>query len=83
MDIFWAAFFGCLIAFFVCIFIGEIIYVVRQKNIDDEEKEELCNLLTEFDEMGYVPTTLCSDPEKAANDYKTKLKDFFRKIIEN
>lgn len=35
--------------------------------------EELENLLIEFDEMGYCPTTLCRDPEKEAIEWKRRL----------
>lgn len=32
-------------------------------------------LLIEFDEMGFAPTTLCENPEQYAKDWKNKLKD--------
>ena len=28
--------------------------------------KEIVDLLTEFDEMGYAPTTLCENPEQEA-----------------
>lgn len=36
-------------------------------------KEKLNDLMTEFDEMGYAPTTLCSDPEDTVRDWKVNL----------
>lgn len=36
-------------------------------------KEKLNDLLTEFDEMGYCPTTLCNDPDAAARDWKVRV----------
>lgn len=36
-------------------------------------KEKLNDLMTEFDEMGYCPTTLCPDPDAAARDWKVRL----------
>ena len=35
--------------------------------------KDLTDLLTEFDEMGYVPTTLTAEPEKAASEWKKRL----------
>lgn len=36
-------------------------------------KEKLNDLMTEFDEMGYCPTTLCSDPEAAAKQWQKQV----------
>ena len=36
-------------------------------------REKLNALMTEFDEMGYTPTTLCSDPEDTVRDWKVNL----------
>ncbi len=35
--------------------------------------DKLSELLTEFDEMGYAPTTLTAEPEKAAKEWKSRL----------
>lgn len=35
--------------------------------------KDLTDLLTEFDEMGYAPTTLTGEPEKAASEWKKRL----------
>lgn len=35
--------------------------------------KDLTELLTEFDEMGYAPTTLTAEPEKAASGWKKRL----------
>lgn len=35
--------------------------------------KDLTELLTEFDEMGYAPTTLTAEPEKAASEWKKRL----------
>lgn len=34
--------------------------------------DEFCQL-TEFDEMGHCPTTLCNDPDAAARDWKVRI----------
>ena len=36
-------------------------------------REKLNALMTEFDEMGYTPTTLCSDPEDTVRDWRACL----------
>lgn len=36
-------------------------------------KSTIVDLLTEFDEMGFAPTTACSDPEQYAIDWKARL----------
>lgn len=35
--------------------------------------KEIKDLLTEFDEMGYAPTTLCENPEQEAKTWKAEL----------
>lgn len=35
--------------------------------------KDLTDLLTEFDETGYAPTTLTAEPEKAASEWKKRL----------
>ena len=51
-------------------------YHEAQKANDDA----FWDLITEFDEMGYAPTTFCDDPEKEAQEFKKRLiKTFYRK----
>ena len=35
--------------------------------------KEVIDLLTEFDEMGYAPTTLCENPEQEAKTWKAQM----------
>lgn len=35
--------------------------------------KEVIDLLTEFDEMGYAPTTLCENPEQEAKTWKAEM----------
>ena len=42
--------------------------------------ESIIDLLTEFDEMGYTPTTLFRDPEKEAKDYQKRLQNAFDEV---
>lgn len=79
MEVFWSAFFGCLLAFLVLVLISEIFHFVEQKKADKEDEEEFLDLMAEFDEMGYVPTSFCSDPESVAKEYKEKLETLFYK----
>lgn len=91
MNIFWAAFSGAFVAFIVISLIGSLIEVLYQKRVvgndinkkNDENKEdndeEFYDLLTEFDEMGYTPTTLCEEPEKEAKEYKNRLIEWFNR----
>lgn len=37
-------------------------------------RDELDDLLIEFDEMGYEPTTLCENPQREAENFKNRLK---------
>lgn len=58
---------------------GEIVYVGA---IETEQK--ISDLLTEFDEMGFAPTTLHPDPEQYAIDWRDQVrKEFARLIAEN
>lgn len=50
--------------------IGYTIEEIKSKYIDS-----INNLLTEFDEMGYAPTTLCDNPEKEANSWKNRMRN--------
>ena len=40
---------------------------------DEQIEEIIIDLLTNFDEMGFVPTTPCPDPEAYAIEWKEKL----------
>ena len=58
---------------------GEIDYVVTVK-----PEQTITDLLTEFDEMGFAPTTLCPDPEQYAIDWRDQVhKEFARLTAEN
>lgn len=35
--------------------------------------KEVIDLLAEFDEMGYAPTTLCQNPEQEAKTWKAQM----------
>ena len=35
--------------------------------------KEIIDLLAEFDEMGYAPTTLCQNPEQEAKTWKAQM----------
>ena len=35
--------------------------------------DEITNLLIEFDEMGFSPTTLCSNPDEYAKEWRLRL----------
>ena len=41
----------------------------REVNI----KDRLLDLMIEFDEMGFAPTTVCEDPEEYANKWKDRV----------
>ena len=43
-------------------------------------KEKLQDILTEFDEFGYLPTTLCPNPESASRDWKVRLCHIINQI---
>ena len=79
MEIFWYSFFGCFVAFLFCELLAVIYEFIKQKREDEEDKEEFLDLMAEFDEMGYTPTTFCSDPENVAKEYKKKLETLFYK----
>ena len=47
-------------------------------------ESKLTDLLIEFDEMGFAPTTLCPDPEQYAIDWRDQVhKEFARLTAEN
>ena len=43
------------------------------ENLKQKQIDIITDLLTDFDEMGFAPTTLCPDPEAYAIDWKNKL----------
>lgn len=58
---------------------GEIDYVATVK-----PEQTIIDLLTEFDEMGFAPTTLHPDPEQYAIDWRERArKEFTRLTAEN
>ena len=58
---------------------GEIGYVCGS-----ETEQRITDLLTEFDEMGFAPTTVCPDPEQYAIDWRDQVrKEFARLVTEN
>ena len=40
----------------------------------------LLDLLIEFDEMGYAPTTPCGDPERCAKEWKNRVLEEFKTL---
>jgi len=49
-----------------------------------ETEQRITDLITEFDEMGFAPTTLHPDPEQYAIDWRDQVrKEFARLITEN
>lgn len=58
---------------------GEIDYVATV-----EPEQTIIDLITEFDEMSFAPTTLCPDPEQFAIDWRDQVrKEFARLTAEN
>ena len=43
------------------------------ENLKQKQIDIITDLLTDFDEMGFAPTTLCPEPEAYAIDWKNKL----------
>lgn len=43
------------------------------KGVNSDLLDEINDLLTEFDEMGYEPTVACPNPEKEAINFKRRL----------
>ena len=43
-------------------------------------KNRLLDLLIEFDEMGYAPTTPCGDPELCAKEWKNRVREAFKAL---
>lgn len=58
---------------------GEIDYVA-----DSETGQTITDLLIEFDEMGFAPTTVCENPEQYAIDWRERVrKEFAHLTAEN
>lgn len=49
---------------------------MEEKKLTDEMED----LLAEFDEMGFTPTTLCPNAEEYAKNYKQRLLDLFHRL---
>lgn len=58
---------------------GELDYVA-----DSKSEQTITDLLIEFDEMGFAPTTVCENPEQYAIDWRERVrKEFTRLTDEN
>lgn len=58
---------------------GELDYVAVSKT-----EQTITDLLIEFDEMGFAPTTVCENPEQYAIDWRERVrKEFTRLTAEN
>lgn len=58
---------------------GELDYVADRKT-----EQTITDLLIEFDEMGFAPTTVCPDVEEYATDWRERVrKEFARLTIKN
>ena len=59
---------------FVCV---EIVFIVFEKLVGRKlkrgYKEDFYDLMEEFDEMDYSPTTFCENPEKTREIFKKRL----------
>lgn len=53
------------------------------KSTKNSMLQQLEDLLTEFEEMGFAPTTLVPNPEKYAKDWRKRLSTFVENIIKN
>lgn len=62
---------------------GAIGYILE--NIEENEKyiDTINDLFTEFNEMGYAPTTLCENPEKEALSWIKRLRDAIELLRRN
>ena len=58
--------------------IAEALYNATYRKLEEKDEHAIwamnsfVDLLEEFDEMGYAPTTLCENPEEEANKWKSK-----------
>ena len=58
---------------------GEIDYVTYRKT-----EQKITDLLIEFDEMGFVPTTVCPNSEQYATEWRERVrKEFTRLTVKN
>lgn len=58
---------------------GEIDYIA-----DSKTEQTITDLLIEFDEMGFCPTTVCPNPEQYATEWRERVrKEFARLTAEN
>lgn len=56
---------------------GAIDYVA-----DSKTRQTITDLLIEFDEMGFAPTTVCPDGEKYAIDWRERVRKEFTRLTE-
>ena len=56
---------------------GEIDYVA-----DSKTEQTITDLLIEFDEMGFAPTTVCENPEQYAIDWRERVRKEFTRLTE-
>lgn len=58
--------------------IAEALYNTNYRKLEEKDEHAIwamnsfVDLLDEFDEMGYAPTTLCENPEEEAKEWKNK-----------
>lgn len=58
--------------------IAEALYNANYRKLEEKDEHAIwamngfVDLLDEFDEMGYAPTTLCENPEEEAKEWKNK-----------
>ena len=50
---------------------------LTKEDIQNADINDFLDLLIEFDEMGYLPTTLCKNPEKEAKEFQDRLRKAF------
>lgn len=56
---------------------GELDYVA-----DSKTEQTITDLLIEFDEMGFAPTTVCENPEQYAIDWRERVRKEFTRLTE-
>ena len=57
----------------------EFLCTKKQREEQQKNDDAFWDLITEFDEMGYEPTTLCDDSEKEAQEFKKRLIKLYNK----
>lgn len=62
---------------------GAIGYTIEEVDENVKYLERINDLFTEFDEMGYAPTTLCEDPEKEAMSWKNRLQNTIKMLCDS